>query len=223
MTAQYQPDHDFCYDILRGVAALNQSRIVANLANVLAKDPRSDLSIAFNHKQIGSKLWLRDTLFETYGGQHDHIWVLGGWYGVLSAILFDDPRFKIRRITSIDLDPGCAGVARLLNREMSAEGRFIAKTADMNDLDYGTRDADAPSLIINTSCEHLPDVSRWLSRLPQGQAVLLQSNDYFAEPTHLSSVENLAAFETQAGLSRVDFAGERPTKNYTRFMLIGGR
>ena len=223
MPAQYQPDHDFTYDILRGVAALTQSRVVANLANVLAKDTRSDLSVAFNHKQIGSKLWLRDVLFETLGGEHPHIWVLGGWYGVLSAILLDDPRFSIGRITSIDLDPGCGSVAELLNRDSVAEGRFVARTVDMNALDYHATGEEAPSLIVNTSCEHLPDVQGWLSLLPKGQHVLLQSNDYFSEPTHLSSVENLAAFEAQAGLSHVAFHGARPTKNYTRFMLIGDR
>lgn len=221
MTAPFAADSDFLFDLLRGLSALSGNRVIGDLARVLARMPRQDLSVAFNHKQIASKLWLREALFATLGGQHRHIRVLGGWYGVLSALLLDDPRFEIGRITSIDLDPGCAPVAELLNRRAMAEGRFAAVTADMNALDYAG--PDAAGLIVNTSCEHLPDVPGWLARLPAGQRVVLQSNDYLAVPEHLSAVPDLAAFEAQAGLSRVDFRGALPTKNYTRFMLIGAR
>jgi hypothetical protein len=51
--------------------------------------------------------------------------------------------------------------------------------------------------------------------------VLLQSNDYFSEPTHINCVASLAAFEAMAALREVRFSGELPTKNYRRFMLIG--
>jgi hypothetical protein len=218
--ANFTPDREFLFDLLRGLSALTGNTILADLARVVADEPRADLSVAFNHKQIASKLWLRDALFDTLGPRHSHIWVLGGWYGVLSAILLNDPRFEIGRITSVDLDPNCEPVAMLLNRRAARAGRFAAVSADMNTLDYA---ADAPSLVINTSCEHLPDLPGWLARLPAGQQVLLQSNDYFAVPEHLSSVPNLDAFVAQANLSRVDFAGALPTKNYTRFMLIGAR
>jgi len=52
---------------------------------------------------------------------------------------------------------------------------------------------------------------------------VLQSNDYYREPDHRSCVPTLDAFRAQAGLGEVWFAGERPAKNYTRFMLIGRR
>ena len=205
------------FDILRGVAALTQNRVVARMAATVAKHPRPDLAIAFNHKQIGSKLWLRDMLGECIGARIDGIWILGGWHGVLAAILQDDARLDCGKITTIDIDPGCVTVAQTLNAPALAAGRFEALTADMNALDY----AKAPELIVNTSCEHLPDVGEWRAKIPAGRLVLLQSNDYFREPDHVSCVADLAAFRAQAGLSEVIFAGERETKNYTRFMLIG--
>ena len=92
----------------------------------------------------------------------------------------------------------------------------------MMTLDFARADA-APGLVINTSCEHLDDVPGWLARLPAGLPVLLQSNDYVREPDHRSCVASLEAFKAQAGLSEIWFAGALPTKNYTRFMLIGRR
>ncbi len=215
--SDWHPGLDDLYDILRGTAALTGSAMVARMAAAVAGHPRADLAIAFNHKQTGSKLWLRDCLFKASGGKLGQVWILGGWYGVLSAILLDDPRFDIAKIISFDLDPGCAAVAECLNRDALEAGRFAALTVDMNTLDYSA----CPDLIINTSCEHLPDVPGWLARLPRGQSVLLQSNNYFREPDHVSCVKDLAAFRAQAGLGTVDFAGERETKNYTRFMLMG--
>jgi trans-aconitate methyltransferase len=76
-------------------------------------------------------------------------------------------------------------------------------------------------LVINTSCEHIADIRAWLSLLPPGSRVLLQSNNYFSEPTHINCVETLDAFIAQAGLSAIAFSGSLPMKKYTRFMLIG--
>ena len=56
-------------------------------------------------------------------------------------------------------------------------------------------------LIVNTSCEHIADLRGWLDLLPKGTNVLLQSNDYFSEPTHINCVESVEAFERLAGLA----------------------
>jgi hypothetical protein len=95
-------------------------------------------------------------------------------------------------------------------------------TADMTTLDFAAM-TPRPGLVINTSCEHLADVPGWLATLPAGLPLLLQSNDYDREPDHRSCVPSLDAFRKQAGLSELWFSGARPTKNYTRFMLIGRR
>ena len=57
--------------------------------------------------------------------------------------------------------------------------------------------------------------------LPAGTAVLLQSNNYFSEPGHVSCMHSLAQFAAAAQLAEVLYSGELPAKNYTRFMLIG--
>ena len=183
---------------------------------MLGSHPEADLGNAFNHKQIGSKMWARDALYETLGGRVGRVVILGGWYGILAAILFDDQRFDIGAIDSYDIDPVVGPVALTLNREWS--DRFSAMTADMYGLDYAALGAD---LIVNTSCEHIADLRAWLSLLPKGSRVLLQSNDYFSEPTHINCVPSLEAFAEQAGLAELAFSGSLKMKKYTRFMLIG--
>lgn len=204
------------YDLTRGIAAYTANPLVAALARVIGRHPGADIGNAFNPKQVACKLWAREKLLATLGPAFGRIAILGGWYGVLAAMLFDDPRFAIETIDSFDIDADVGAVAETLNRDWSA--RFAARTEDMYALDYHKLGAD---LVVNTSCEHIADLPAWLALLPKGSRVLLQSNDYFAEPTHINCVPSLEAFVEQAGLSEVVFSGALAQKKYTRFMLIG--
>ena len=207
---------ELAHDLVRGLAAYTGNSLAAAVARVIAKHPDAEIGTAFNHKQVACKMWARDQLHETWGGRFARIWLMGGWYGVLAGMLFDDPRFEIGMIESFDIDPGVEAIARTLTAAHS--GAFRAITADMYGLDYR---AARPDLVINTSCEHIPDIGAWLSLLPQGCKVLLQSNDYFAEPTHVNAMPTLEAFAADAKLSEVLYAGQLSQKKYTRFMLIG--
>jgi hypothetical protein len=207
---------EHAFDLARGIAVFTGCPLVKGVAKVIAKHPEADIGNAFNHKQVACKMWARDRLYESVGGVFGEIWIVGGWYGVLAGMLLEDERFKIGRIENSDIDPMAGQIAETLNH--AHQTRFEAITADMYALDYAGR---APDLVVNTSCEHIPDLRAWLSRMAKGQRVLLQSNDYFSEPTHIACVPSLKAFEELAGLSNVDFAGELPMKKYTRFMLIG--
>ncbi|AMJ61875.1 hypothetical protein [Bosea sp. PAMC 26642] len=218
---QEQPFEAF-FDILRGVAALTRDPVAADIARLYGKGAPPDLSIAVNHKQIASKQWLVEALADVLPRPQGPVWVLGAWYGVLGALLLADSRLSIAEVVSLDIDPGCAPVAEMLNHRHVASGRFRAVTGDMMALDFAEQQP-APGLVINTSCEHLDDVPGWLASLPPGLPVLLQSNDYVREPDHRSCVPSLEAFQAQARLSETWFAGALPTKNYTRFMLIGRR
>ncbi len=208
--------HESAFDILRGVAAYTSSPLIKGLSRVVARHPEADLGNAFNHKQVACKIWARQSLFEAVGGKFGRIVILGGWYGVLAAMFFEDPRFEIEAIDSFDIDPAVGAVADTLNSAWT--DRFRALTADMYDLAYAKLGAD---LVINTSCEHIADLPAWLSLLPKGTRVLLQSNDYFSEPTHVNCVASLDEFIDQASLGTIAFAGALPMKKYTRFMLIG--
>lgn len=209
-----------CFDLLRGAAVLTGNDLLLSLARTVSRFPEAELHVAFNHRQVASKIWARDELARFGAGRQERIWIVGGWYGVLSALLFADDRLSIGRIESFDIDPSVAAVAESLNEPQVADGRFAARTADMYALDYaGT--AVAPDLVVNTSCEHIEDLPGWLALIPRGTRVLLQSNDYFAESQHINSQASLEDFAAAARLGHVDFAGALDLRKYTRFMLIG--
>jgi hypothetical protein len=211
-------DDEFYRDILEGLAVLDARPFLRDLAATIERFDEPRLGAALNANQMASKRWLIDTLARSAGTRFDDVLVLGGWVGALSALLLDDARFAIGRIVSADIDGRCEAIARSLNATHVATGRFEARTADMRELDYR---ADPFALVVNTSCEHVADFDRWYARIPDGQLVVLQSNDYVACTEHVNCVRDLDAFGAQAPLRELLFEGARPMRRYTRFMRIG--
>jgi len=186
--------------------------------------PPDDLHLAFNANQIASKTWLLDRVYETLGGRFDTVYILGAWYGALATLIFDDARYQVGRIFCYDLNPDCAPVAERVNANAVGEGRFRAATADAGTLCYPKQRAGpkAPrSLIINTSCEHMPPSVDWFSRIPENMYMALQSNDYFDCDEHVNCVPDLAAFKAQVPLKTLCYEGTLRRRRYSRFMLIG--
>lgn len=213
-------EDSFYSDILRGLAVYFDSRFVSDIRDAAARFPDPSLGYALNRNQITSKKWLVDTLFDVAGKTVRRVCIVGGWYGVLGAMLLHDKRFAIEAVCSVDRDETCKEVADSLNRTHVESGTFKSITADMVDLDYRAGGYD---LVINTSCEHLPAIGDWLKRIPDGMLLALQSNDYYGIEGHVSCVDDLHAFKRQAPLSTVMFEGQMKIGTYTRFMLIGRR
>lgn len=223
-TAVTTYDDEFYRDILEGLAHYSGSAFQRDVLAALTRHDVPALGGALNKNQIASKMWLADALHEAVGPRLGRVLILGGWFGVLAAMLLHDRRFAVHEIESVDIDPSCAPVALAVNATHAREGRFAARTADMLEVDYGRAPADAadaPDVVVNTSCEHLAAFDRWYERIPPGQLVVLQSNDYFACVEHVNCIASLAAFRAQAPLAETLFAGERRMRRYTRFMLIG--
>jgi hypothetical protein len=224
MTEPTSAKDEFYRDILDGLAVYTGSALQRDVLTTLTRHDAPALGEALNKNQIASKMWLADALLQSVGPRLGDVLILGGWYGVLAAVLLHDPRFTLGHVVSVDIDPKCAPVATDLNATHVRSGKFAARTADMLEIDYrdvpaGT--SDAPNVVVNTSCEHLRAFAHWYERIPPGQLLVLQSNDYFACAEHVNCVPDLATFRSQAPLSELLFEGERRLRRYTRFMLIG--
>jgi hypothetical protein len=213
-------DDEFYRDILGGLGVLEGGAFAGDILATLSRFQSPRLGAALNPNQMASKRWLADVLHAAAGGRHGRVAILGGWVGALGAVLLHDRRFALDHVVSIDIDPDCEALARALNATHVERGRFSARTADMHDVDYAKERFD---LVVNTSCEHLPDFARWYARLPAGRLVVLQTNDYVACAEHVNCVPDLAAFAAQAPMRELLFAGERRMRRYTRFMRIGRR
>lgn len=176
-------------------------------------DNRDRTLESFWKGQIHSKIWLIDTL-RPYVDKNVSVDIFGGWNGVLASLLFQSD-ITIKNIRSIDIDPSCEETARTINKLEDMAGKFRAITSDMCTI---RSDAD---VVINTSCEHITQdqYDLWLSGLPCGSIVVLQSNNYDI-PEHVRISRNLSEFQKQSNVN-VLWSGELNLPMYTRFMIIG--
>ena len=168
--------------------------------------------------QLNSKMWLIEHINEQcllFPGSH--IYIFGGWYGILAQLLIQAiPGVKV---TSIDIDPTCAIFGeRLKLPDDNIE--FI--TADMQ---HFTEYSPNTRLIINTSTEHVTQETfdSWLFNVPQNVNIVLQGNNFFACKEHVRCCETIEDFIKINNLSNIKFAGNLDCIQFTRFMLIGNK
>lgn len=203
--------------------------ILADIADASYTEPKIKLEAvrdAMSKGQLNSKLWLVHHLMETFDSGHSYLYVnvliVGGWIGLLSKLLFNHRHSKSRisHITSLDIDPACETFANILHRKENRDPRnkrFTATTGDMYEFDYSANRFD---MIINTSCEHIPNVQDWLDKIPDGKIVALQSNN-FRIPEHINCVDSIDEFKSKVKLKEIIFSGELKFDMYTRYMIIG--
>jgi hypothetical protein len=192
---------------------------------------------AFSQGQIDSKLWLINTLINL-DQDLGKIWIMCGWIGSLGYLMFRKKIYlNFTSIRSFDIDPSCADLADILNRQEVKDGwKFKASTADVMDLLYDDhlwltkksdgsmeRDFGSADTIINTSCEHLRDFDDWYARIPKGKLVVLQSNNNQDYLGHVGSMNSMYELAARAPCSRVHYKGVLDCGEYERYMLIGRR
>jgi len=226
-TVRAEEKDEFYHDILDGLSVFMDSPFILDILHAIREYPLLRLGQSLNLWQVSSKKWLLDTLSDIGETEFGEVYILGGWYGVLGAMLLHDPRFSIDKIVSVDIDPRCDPIAQALNRTHVECGKFESATADVYDLDYAgivgqsAGNGGKPGLLINTSCEHLTDFELWFHRIPPQTLMVVQSNDYFSCDEHTNCAADLETFARQVPLSEVKYQGQMQLKKYTRFMLVG--
>lgn len=166
--------------------------------------------------QVQSKIWLIDHLSK-HIDRADTIVIHGGWNGVLASFLFQSS-IEIEKIVSIDIDKSCEEIANTMNKLEEMQGRFKAVTCNMSEYEYD----EIPSVIINTSCEHVSQETyeRWLENIPETSLIVLQSNNYDILDEHIRCAKNLIDFQKQSKIEVIE-SHWLTLEKYTRFMIIG--
>ncbi len=170
----------------------------------------------FSEGQLKSKLWLIQELGKHTDFSNKSIAIAGSWFATLAFLLLEDKKNTNLKISCIDIDSRCNEFVRFLMKENELE-TINRVTADMHDYSY------SENVVINTSCEHLQDINKWLELVPQQSLVALQTNDFFSHPSHVSCVKSLTDFQAiiNPQLSETLYAGELNLGIYTRYMILG--
>lgn len=209
---------------------------ITSLWTSIEKFPNAQWKTALSYGQLQSKEWLITEANRVYSDRKfTTAFVIGGWYGLLPALWKQSDFCPVKNFRSIDRDETCAAISESINKKwVIADWQFKATTADAFALDYQKTPMtvfkqngekvtliETPDLIINTSCEHFPDISLWLERIPAGTDLILQSNNFSHDPQHVNCAKSLKDFLSQVSLNTVHSASELPLANYTRYMVIG--
>lgn len=162
----------------------------------------------FSSGQLKSKEWLISEL-DKLNIKRKKILIAGAWYGTLGVMI--KKKFPTANITMLDIDARCKRFVDnvIYNLENT---RYI--TEDMYKHDY------QEDIIINTSCEHIPDLLKWLITIPENKIVIMQSNNYFNCDGHVNCVNSIDEFIEKSTLTNILYSGELITNMYTRYMLI---
>lgn len=224
----------------------NKYHIPQGLKRLLIHFEGPILNDAFSQGQIQSKLWIADVINELDINLGQTTYVCAGWYGLLSAILFEQCKDRVNKIVSIDIDERAVNPADLLNNKYVIDNsRFKAVTKDIHDLEYRNDDFEATfyqyldhqnykiethemevrraTCVINTSCEHIEDFEEWWDEVPDGMLVILQNNNFTEhdDDTVCNTVASEQRWVDQVELDELYYRGTLDLPKYKRFMVIG--
>jgi len=163
----------------------------------------------FSSGQIRSKEWavseLQNLNIDIYSAA-----IMGCWFGTLGLMLKN--QFPKLSLELIDIDPRCQKFNEKIFYDIP---NVRLHTQDMYDWQVNE------DLVINTSCEHIPDLEDWLLFMPDNTMVLLQSNNYLNGNGHINCVDSLEEFIDKAALKTKLYSCELIMPMYTRYMIIG--
>ena len=204
-----------------------QSSILEKITN-LYPERLYDFYHSCNITQWDSKTWLVENLnlyFYKHGKRKPlRILILGGWYGLLTYILYDNMGVEFERILSIDFDEKCKEIGKLCCCDSSI---INFETLDVGKLDYNK--VSSFDIVINTSVEHIEQsvIDRSVGLLKAGTIHVLQSNNYSDIPQHINTSNSEQEFVSNyaSQLDNIEsFTRKWPAvtkKNLERYMVIG--
>jgi hypothetical protein len=167
---------------------------------------------SLSHGQVKSKMWMVENLPK---GNDLHIEIIGGWFGCPLIDLLNS-KLNIKKIDFYEIDDSCKKVlAQYLNYF-----KFNFKVSVFGDF-FERKELRRRDLIINTSSEHMPDITQMKQYFKGNPAIAVQSNDYFELEEHTNCVNNVEELILKNQIKKVWFKGDKEFEKYNRFMVIG--
>lgn len=182
--------------------------------NMIRANKAPDLLECFWESQIRSK---EDVISALGNGGSKNIYIFGGWYGLLSALILDEYPSFAKHIYNIDINPICEQIGPEFT---GYDSRITFVTADMATYQYTEAD-----VVINTSTEHVSQETydAWFDRIPKMAYVALQGCDLVHEQ-HIRPMNDIAHFLKCNRIQEIKFVSMKTLDvGFTRFCAYGIR
>ena len=171
-------------------------------------------------------MWLAESLLGAVGPDLGDVTILGGWFGVLGAVLLHDPRFAIRKRGQHRHRPALRRDRRVAQRDARArrplcgnDGRHAGSGL------CAPRSRPAGRTAGRSRHQHQLRASRGVRPLVRAHSAGQASGAPVERLFRVRAARQLRTrsrgFQAQAPMRDVLFAGERRMRRYVRFMLIG--
>ena len=215
----------------RIIKSINDTELTNSIR--LLENETSFVTDSLSRGQIESKLWVIDEL-KKLNLNLGTVFLCAGWYGILATLMFEN-KLKVDKIRSFDIDKSVLDIAEKFNKKwVKDDWKFKPATYDIHEINYTNfvydvsrsngeivELVDKPDTVINTSCEHIENFSKWYNIIPQGTLLCLQSNDYFGIAEHVNCSTSLDEFDKITPMSETLYIGKIDFQKYSRFMKIG--
>lgn len=206
------------------------------------------LQDAFSRGQVNSKIWAMKEL-EKVQTDFDMVYVLGAWFGQTRIYL--DNVASYNKIRFFDIDQNACEISDKIFNNNIIEGYkgksveqkipMMSSTDEEKNMDWVSRtgctyniknyntdkviqEKTQPSLIFNTSAEHMPSIwyQKFVNRPMESDPLfVIQSNNLFDVEEHVNCVHSVDHMTKKFPMSRLEYAGEKEMFGYKRFMVIG--
>ena len=185
--------------------------------------------------QIEGKNWLVEELDKVQIPRDEEgrfkIEIVGGWFGFpLIDLLYNKYGDEIRAIDFFDMDPFASKVFGVYLSTWWVDIQDVKIfTNEMGDY-FNYKEKRRAHLIINTSCEHMPDMKDMREYYfdPERTLLVLQSNNKTDEDDHINCVDNEIELAEKNGIGFLN-GGFRTMKSregkelnfWNRYMAMG--
>ena len=206
-----------------------RSREADHLGSDIANNKTQDLDIYYNmlkwfHRnyperldrfiescspnQIEGKTWLVEELDNVQIPRDDEgkfkIEIVGGWFGFpMIDLLYAKFGDQIRAIDFFDMDPFAAKVFGVYLSMWDVDMQDVKIFTNAQGDYFNYKEKRRAHLVINTSCEHMPDMLDMKEYYfdPDRTLLVLQSNDKDDEPDHINCVKSEVELAEKNGIA----------------------